>query len=231
MDPLRRLGQASLSTWNTMGSLHQLVIGVGVQAWQGPRPGHQVRAVLHRVGAQGGSTAIVVGAVAGMLMIGLPLAFLGEYALQQPAGGMLGLPAVRVLAPVVAATVVAGRLQIEPDSRELAEQATPAVMGSVLSAICLFILAALAAILFGYGAGGTLGGQSYAALFHDFASELGFVDVAHGLTKAALFGFVVGVIRAHQSLLEGQPRGALRAVLACILLDGLLNLPWIMGLL
>ncbi|MFT5586079.1 MAG: ABC-type transporter Mla maintaining outer membrane lipid asymmetry permease subunit MlaE [Cognaticolwellia sp.] len=231
MDPLRSLGQAGLSTWNTLGSLHQLVIGVGVQAWQGPNSTRQVREVVHRVGVQGGSTAIVVASVAGMLMIGLPLAFLGEYALQQPAGGLLGLPAVRVLAPVVAAATVAGRLQIKPNARPLAEQAYPPVVASVLSTMCLFILAALAAIVFGYGAGGTMGGQSYSALFHDFATDFGFIDLAHGLAKAALFGLVVGVIRAHQSLIEGQPRGALRAVLACILLDGLLNLPWLMGLL
>ncbi len=231
MDPLRRFGQAGLSTWSTLGSLHQLVIGVGVQAWEGPNPRHRVRAVLQRVGVEGGSTAIVVGSVAGMLMIGLPLAFLGEFALQQPGLGLLGLPAVRVLAPVVAAAVVAGRLLIEPDNRPIAEQATPVVLGSVLSALGHFILAALAAIVCGYGAGGTLGGQSYASLFHDFASDFGFIDLAHGLTKAALFGLVVGVIRAHQALLKGQPRGALRAVLACIVLDGLLNLPWLMGLL
>ena len=34
MDPLRSLAQVSLSTWNTLGSLHQLVIGVGVQDHQ-----------------------------------------------------------------------------------------------------------------------------------------------------------------------------------------------------
>ena len=231
MDPLRRLAQVGLSTWNTLGSLHQLVIGVGVQAWQGPDSKRQVLEIVHRVGVQGGSTAIVMASVAGLLMIGLPLAFLGEYALQVPAGGVLGLPAVRVLAPVLAAATVAGRLQIVPDARPLAEQAYPPVLASVLSAACLFILAALAAIVSGYGAGGILGGQSYAALFHDFASDFGYTDLAHGLAKSALFGLVVGVIRTHQSLIGGQARGALRAVLACIVLDALLNLPWLMGLL
>lgn len=231
MDPLRALGRAGLTTWSTLGSLHRLVIGVGVRAWRGPSAPEELREHILRAGVQGGSTAAVVGAVAGLLMIGLPLAFLGEYALQQPAGGLLGLPAVRVLAPVVAASVVAGRLQIEADARPLAEQAFAPVLASVLSAICLFILSALAAVVVGYGSGGTLGGQGYAPLFHDFATELHFVDVAHGLAKAALFGSVVGVVRAHQALVQGQPRGALRAVMACIVLDGLLNLPWLMGLL
>lgn len=231
MDPLRSLGRAGLSTWSTLGSLHQLAIGVGVQAWRGPTAWPQVREQILRLGVEGGSTAIVVGAVSGMLMIGLPLAFLGEFALQQPAGGMLGLPAVRVLAPVVAAAVVAGRMQLEPDRRPPSVQALAPILACVLSAICLFVLAALAAVVVGYGAGGVLGGQSFSALFHGFASELELLDLAHGLAKAALFGGVVGVIRSHQALLQGQPRGALRAVLSCIALDGLLNLPWLMGLL
>lgn len=90
MDPLRSLAQVSLSTWNTLGSLHQLVIGVGVQALRGPDSKGHVMEILHRVGVQGGSTAIVTASVAGLLMIGLPLAFLGEYALQHPAGGGVG---------------------------------------------------------------------------------------------------------------------------------------------
>ncbi|MED5371115.1 MAG: ABC transporter permease [Myxococcota bacterium] len=228
MDWLQTLGRGGLGAWQTLNSVRTLMVQAGAALWGHGTDRRSMQEHLFRMGVEGGSTAITAGAVSGLLMIGVPLIFAGELALER-VGGLLGVPVVRILAPTVAAAVIAGRAQIDPsEDTPLGQQAATPILAGTLAALNLWVLTALGALMAGYVLGGVVGGLPVTRLFLSFAGELVLMDVVHGAAKAALFGAVVGVVRSHQALIRRQPRGALRAVLACLLLDGLLNLPWLL---
>ncbi len=192
--------------------------------------GLRVRATIHQFVEFGAHSLPVVGLIC--FLIGAIMAMqsayqLAAFGMTQLVADLVGVAAMRELAPLMAAIIVTGRsgsaITAEIGTMKVADEldalevmginatkflVVPKVLGMTLALPCVTILAVLIMILGGYTLSVTLLGLDSAMYLERTAMALAPLDFATGMTKSVFFALtisLVGVYRGFQ--VEGGAEG------------------------
>lgn len=196
----------------------------------------QVRKHLDELGAKSIPLLTVVGLIMGMILALQSRPTLDRFGAGGFLPAMLALTIVRELGPVITALIVAGRVSsgigAEVGSMKVTEQIDALEVSAVDPFNYLVVTRVLAcslllplltayvdflAIFGGYVAEWIASTSSMQLYFNEVIQSLRFYDLLPGIGKTIAFGYIIGVIGAHQGFnttmgTEGVGRAATTAV-------------------
>jgi phospholipid/cholesterol/gamma-HCH transport system permease protein len=236
---LRELWQDLKEQITFLGSLiavvPQLVLHPRQMRWR------EVRRVMERAGANALPVISLVNVLAGVVMVVEAAHPLQKFGAQIFLADMIGLASLRDTGPVVTAVLVAGRsgsafaaelgtMKVTQELDALTTMGLPPirflVVQRVLAALLLTPLLTLYAMLMGI-IGGMLVMRSLGfpplEIYHQMLNCVGVGDLIVGVTKAAIFGVLIGAMACQRGLQTGTGPSAVgvsatRSVIACIIL-------------
>ncbi len=230
--PVHWLGQAVIDAITAVGDLTLFSLAAFGWFFSRPIPAVALWPNLYRIGVLSVPVIVVTGGFIGMVLAVQTFDQLRVMHLENRIGSVINLSLVKELGPVLAATMLAGRvgssMAAELGTMRVTEQidaltalganpihflVTPRVLGCVVLIPMLTLIADGVGILAGWGfSTAVLGIDSFYYWHHTYAF-VGVFDVFSGALKSLFFGGVIGVISCHrgfhtQAGAEGVGRAA-----------------------
>jgi len=240
-----RLGDGAGKAWQALGRLTHFLGDVFVGSFVGlfSHAGRRRGSVTDSIVAMGSDAVWVVGLIG--LILGLILAFQAAYQLRAfgasiYVANLVGLSAVREMAPVLTAVVVAGRtgsaIAAEIGTMKVGEEldalevmgirpirflVVPRLLAVTITQPMLTALAAVMAILGGLAIGVLYLDLGVTPYLNQTLRALSAGDVIHGLGKSILFGWLIVLTGSYSGLTvktsaEAVGKAATRTVVASI---------------
>lgn len=215
--PIRGVGQVTVDSITLLGDLVSFAMeACSWLVWRFPRR-RQLVPVLHEVGVRSGPVVLVTGSFVGMVLAIQSYDQLRSMHLETRMGALINLSLVKELGPVLAATMMAGRvgsaMAAEIGTMRVTEQidalralganpmaylVAPRVLACTLMVPTLTVLADAVGMLAGWLiATSVLGVNSYYYWLHADGYTTSF-DVASGLIKSVFFGWAIANLACHR---------------------------------
>lgn len=238
-DSVTSIGQRAIALWRELGEM-TLLFGAMLRKLPELDRSELLRQ-LYRMGNRSVPIVCATALFAGAIMV----IQLGVFVRRFNAGGILGWGAgytiFREVGPVLIALIFSGRVgsnnTAELASMTVTEQidglralcihpvaylVAPRVLAMTICLVCLVVLGNLVALYGGAGFAMLLLDIEFSTLYYSLVENLGWPDFAHGVAKATIFGFSIGITSCHFGMnVRGGAAGVGRAVNASVVAGAL----------